>query len=371
MDYAPFNAPFIKHFANVPDCRVQGQVDHKLFDILFIVICASIAACDDWNAVGLWAKERESWLRRYGELPFGIPTRFTLSRVLQRLNPDALHVAFIEWMKEIHDLTQGDLVAIDGKTLRRSFDRAGGKGAIHMVSAWTARNRMVLGQLKVEDKSNEITAIPALLRLLELKGALVTIDAMGCQKDIAQTIVEQGGDYALAVKENQPTLLEDIRETFRLSPSTSVREHTTREQGHGRTEIRTYRQTDVLFRLRTAADWPELRSVAEVISHRFAPEGSSTEHRYYISSLPLGVRRLARGIRGHWGIENSLHYVLDMAFAEDRNRTRTGDGAENLATVRHLARNKLQKATFLKCGIKNRRFHAAISTEVLQRILEI
>ena len=361
----------LKHFSLIPDFRVEGRTDHKLFDILFIAVTASIAHCDDWQMVTLWAKEREPWLRRYCELPAGIPSHDTFSRVLARIAPDALHTAFMGWMEEIQEITAGDVVAIDGKTLRRSFARSGaGKGAIHMVSAWLSRNRVVLGQLKVEEKSNEITAIPALLRLLELKGALVTIDAMGCQKEIAACVIEQEADYVLAVKDNQPTLAEDVKLAFEQATTEVLRSTETVDEGHGRVEVREYYQCLDLSSLRTCHEWRGLKSLCKVVSYRFTNDGEkSAETRYYISSLGAGVKRLASAIRAHWGIENQLHYILDMSFDEDRNRIRAGDGAENMAVIRHIAMNYLAQAKFLKVGIKNRRNLAAISTDVLQRIL--
>ena len=372
MDKKPLSG-FQKHFGKVPDPRVVGRTWHKLFDILFIAVAASIAHCDDWEMVALWAKEREAWLRRYCELPYGIPSHDTFSRVFARINPEALRLAFAAWMADIQEITAGDVIAIDGKTLRRSFDRApDGKGAIHMVSAWLSKNRVVLGQLKTEEKSNEITAIPELLRLLELKGAVVSIDAAGCQKAIAEEIVAQGADYVLAVKDNQPTLAEDVRRTFDEAPRAKLTCTETVESGHGRVEIREYEQCLDLSKLQTAEEWPGLRSLLRVTCHRFAGEGkNSTETRYYISSLGRGVKRLANSVRSHWSIENQLHYILDMSFDEDRNRVRSGDGAENMAVVRHVAMNFLSAAKHLKVGIKNRRNLAAISTAILQKILEI
>lgn len=367
------HSSLLRHFSQVPDVRVIGRTEHTLFDILFIAVAAYIAHCDDWKMVTLWAKEREAWLRRYWELPSGIPSHDTFSRVLARLDPDALRAAFTGWMGEIQEITSGDVVAIDGKTLRRSFNRSNGsKGPIHMVSAWLSRNRMVLGQLKVEEKSNEITAIPVLLRLLELKGALVTIDAMGCQREIASTIIEQEADYVLAVKENQPTLAEDVKLAFQNASDEVLRSSRTVDEGHGRVEIREYHQCLDLSLLRTRSEWSGLKSLCKVVSYRFTQDGGkSAETRYYISSLGPGVKRLAAAIRAHWGIENQLHYILDMSFDEDRNRIRAGDGAENMSIIRHIAMNYLSQAKHLKVGIKNRRNLAAISTDVLQRIFEI
>jgi predicted transposase YbfD/YdcC len=372
MSKTPLSS-FREHFAGVPDPRVVGRTRHKLFDVFFISVAASIARCDDWEMVALWAKEREPWLRRYCELPHGIPSHDTFTRVMARVDPEAFRLAFATWMRDIQEVTGGDVVAIDGKTLRRSFDRApGGKGAIHMVSAWLSKNRVVLGQLKTEEKSNEITAIPELLRLVEIKGAVVSIDAAGCQKAIAEEIVEREADYVLAVKDNQPTLAEDVRRTFDESPRSELLYAETVECGHGRIDIREYEQCLDLSKLRTANEWPGLRSLLRVTSHRLAGEGkNSTETRYYISSLGRGVRRLAKSVRSHWGIENQLHYILDMSFDEDRNRVRSGNGAENMAVVRHVAMNFLSAAKHLKVGIKNRRNLAAINTEILQEILEI
>ncbi len=223
---------FEKHFADISDPRVTGRCQHKLFDILFIAVIAFISRCDDWEMVALWAREREPWLRKFCELPNGIPSHDTFTRVFARINPEALQIAFVGWMKEIQELTAGQVVAVDGKTLRRAFAQAGdGPGAVHMVSAWAAENRVVLGQCKVESKSNEITAIPELLKLLAIKGARVTIDAMGCPKAIATQVTEQGADYLLAVKENQPTLREDVRRTFAEAPREGLRYTETGRRG--------------------------------------------------------------------------------------------------------------------------------------------
>jgi predicted transposase YbfD/YdcC len=361
---------FHKHFGSLPDHRVIGRTAHKLFDIIFIAVSACIANCDDWNMVVLWARQRESWLRRFCELPNGIPSHDTFSRFFARLDPVAFHDAFIGWMQEIQEITNGDIVAIDGKTIRRSFDRnPDGHGAIHMVSAWLTKNRLVLGQLKVEEKSNEITAIPELLKLLEIKGALVTIDAMGCQKEIASEIVKHGADYLLAVKDNQPTLAEDVKRTFEESVKEQLIYTRTFDDGHGRIEIREYFQSLDLTCLRTADEWLGLKSLGKVVSHRNENGEWSVETRYYISSLGRDVERMANGIRSHWGIENQLHYILDMSFDEDHRRVRKGDGAENMSVVRHIAMNYLSQAKNLKIGIKNRRNLAAISTDILQQII--
>ena len=371
MDTAAPVMPMMRHFSKIEDPRVVGRSFHKLFDIIFISVCGSIAACDDWKTIHLWAQAKLEWLRKYCELPFGLPSSDTLRRFFQHVAPDAMHLAFIEWMKEANEVLDGQAVAIDGKTLRRSFNRADGKGAIHVVSAWMSANRVVLGQIKTEEKSNEITAIPALLKLLEIKGALVTIDAMGCQKEIVRTIRERGADYCLAVKENQPSLLEDIRAAFEKAPDSSKVSHMTQEEGHGRLEIRSYEQISDLSGIRSVKEWEGLASVVRVESHRFAPEGNTSETRYYITSLRKGVRRLAKAIRGHWGIENSLHYVLDVTFKEDWNRVRKDDGAENMNTLRHVSMNFINNAGHMKLSVKNRRMAAAFDNNVLEDILGI
>jgi predicted transposase YbfD/YdcC len=363
---------FHKYFGSLPDHRVVGRTDHKLFDIVFIAVAACIANCDDWCMVVIWAQERIAWLQRFCELPNGIPSHDTFNRFFARLSPSAFHAAFVGWMQEIQEITDGAVIAIDGKTIRRSFDRApDGKGTIHLVSAWLTKNRVVLGQLKVEEKSNEIDAIPELLKLLEIKGALVTIDAMGCQKEIASEIVDRGADYLLTVKDNQPTLAEDVKLTFEESSAEQLEYIKTFDDGHGRIEIREYYQTLDLSRLRTVNEWAGLKSLGKVVSHRYEKGDCSIETRYYISRLDLDVERMAGGIRSHWGIENQLHYILDMSFDEDRRRIRKGDGAENMGVVRHIAMNYLSQAKDLKIGIKNRRNLAAICTAILQKIMGI
>ena len=366
---SPSIMPFMSHFGDIPDHRVVGRTDHKLYDIIFIAVCACIAACDDWKTIGLWAKARKKWLAKFCELPNGIPSACTFRRFFRNVDPEALQLAFIAWMNDLNVALDGKTVAIDGKTARRSFCRADGKGPIHVISAWMGANRMVLGQMKTDEKSNEITAIPELLRLLEIRGSIVTIDAIGCQKAIAKAIRENEADYCLAVKENQPNLLRDIRATFEEAPEEEVIRHTTREENRGRIETRSYAQTDDLSRIRALEEWDGLASVVRVESKRAAASGESHEIRYYITSLGKGVRRLANAIRQHWGIENSLHYVLDVTFREDYSRIREGNGAESMATLRRLAMNFINNARDMKLSVKNRRMCAAFDNSVLEKIL--
>jgi predicted transposase YbfD/YdcC len=348
-------------------------LDHKLFDIIFITVCATVAGCDDWASIVIFANERIEWFKQYCELPNGIPSRWTFQRVFQHLNSAALHNAFSNWMREIHKVSKGDIVAIDGKTLCGSFDTRNEQAAIHVVSAWASENRLVLGQLKTEAKSNEIKAIPQLLELLELSDAIITIDAMGCQKKMASIIREREADYVLAVKGNQENLQTDVELTFDVAEEKEMESFFMSEEGHGRIEKREYYQCQDLSQIRNISEWKDLRSLIKAVNYRVETNTGkmSIETRYFISSLGLDIKLAAKAIRGHWGIENNCHYTLDVVFKEDANRTRTDNGAENLSVVRHIAMNYLQQAKDIKCSIKNRRLKAALNTEILTKILKI
>ena len=319
------------------------------------------------------------WLCTFLELPNGIPCSDTFARVFARLDPDRFRECFTEWVSSIHRLTQGQVVAIDGKTVRRSHDRRAGQEAIHMVSAWPSENSLVLGQTRTEAKSNEITAIPRLLEMLELKGCIVTIDAMGCQKGISQTILERGADYVLAVKGNQGRLYQDVGDLFQAGDGTGLNDlpddyATTLNKGHGRIERRecwSISDPACLEYLSAAGDWPGLRSVGMVRSERREEERVSVETRYYISSLELDARRLLGVARSHWGIENSVHWVLDVSFREDESRVRTGNAPENLATMRHAALNLLRQDRQSRISIKAKRKLAAWDNDYLLSILSL
>ena len=364
---------FMIHFQDIADFRVVGRSRHKLFDIIFIVVASVVAGCDEWSSIGVLSAERIEWFKKYCELPNGMPSRWTLQRVFQHLNPAALHKAFRDWMQEIYKVSKGDIVAIDGKTLCSSFDKGNDVAAIHIISAWVSENRLVLGQLKTAEKSNEIKAIPQLLELLELTGAIVTIDAMGCQKEIAEAIRKRGADYVLTVKGNQGNLRDDIEAVFDVVDKDMMESFTVTEEGHGRRETREYFQCGDLSRIRNKEDWKDISSLMKVVSYReeITTGKTSVETRYFISSLGVDIERTKKAIRGHWGIENNCHYTLDVVFKEDANRTHAYDGAENLSTVRHIAMNYLQQAKDLKCSIKNRRFKAALNSEILAKILQI
>jgi len=356
----PHPASILTHFAALPDPRRERLRRHRLLDLIAIAICAVVAGCDDWVEVAAYGRQQETWLKTFLPLPNGIPSHDTFSRVFRLLDPAAFRRCFTRWIEAVQAATGGKLVAIDGKTLRHSFDTAAGRSALHLVSAWAGQNQLVLGQVAVDGKSNEITAVPELLALLDLKGATVTLDAMGCQKEIAAAIRAAGADYILAVKGNQNTLYEGLSDFFvdcldNDFAGVPHRYHKSVGRGHGRHETRHYYVADVPEALRTRAQWRDLRSVGMVYAEREVGGRIEGEARLFISSLRAQVRAFARAVRGHWGIENQLHWALDVTFGEDASRVRKDQGPENLAWLRRVAvsllRNEPTKAS-IKCKRK-------------------
>lgn len=362
------------HFSHLPDPRVRRTRRHALVDILVITLCAVICGADDWVAIAHFGRAKRKWFRRFLALPHGIPSHDTFGRVFAALDPEAFQRAFLAWVQTLATLLPGDVIAVDGKTLRRTFDTASDTAAIHMVSAWATAQGLCLGQIKTAAKSNEITAIPKLLELLALAGRIVTIDAMGCQTAIARTIHAKGGDYVLSLKGNQTRLHDDIRTLFADAETRGFRDlpHTTAETvdgDHGRIEIRQAWATDALAWLADRPRWPGLRSVVRVDATRSVGDRTSRETRFFISSLPPDATHLARVIRSHWAIENSLHWVLDVAMNQDQTRIRAGHAPENLAILQHIALNLLKQERTEKLGIKNKRLAAGWDHDYLLRVI--
>jgi len=361
----------IHHFSTIEDPRVNRQKRHQLQDIFFISICAMICGADNWVAIEEFGLAKEEWFTKLLGLENGIPSHDTFGEVYAAIDADQFSVCFSRWVADLANITEGEVIAIDGKCLRRSLDKASKKAAIYMVSAWAQQNNLVLGQVKVDDKSNEITAIPKLLSRLDIAGAVITIDAMGCQKKIAEQIKRQGGDYVFSLKGNQGNLHDDVK-TFFTSSLSPAAASVSYDGDHGRIETRTIRATDDIAWLQKRHDWKSLQSIIAVTAKREMGDKVTEETRYFISSLDANdPKRLERVVRAHWSIENNLHWVLDIAFDEDSNRTRKGHSAENLAVIRHIALNLIKSEKKSKVGVKIKRLKAGWDNDYLLRILGV
>ncbi len=359
----------------IKDPRVERTKLHSLIDILVIAICAMICGAEDWEDMAEFGLAKQEWLATFLELKNGIPSHDTFRRVFILLDTDELKVSFLEWIRSAVSLSGGSLVSIDGKNLRGSKSAANGKKALNVVSAWASEQSVVLGQVKCQEKSNEITAIPELLKILELKGCIVTIDAMGCQKEIVKQIAGKKADYVISLKGNQGILHQQVKEYLDWAERIKFKEiefdyYETLEKGHGRIEKRRCWVTEEIAWLAEKAEWANLKSVIMVEAEREVIGGQKTvERRYCISSLGASAAEALRCVRGHWAIENELHWCLDIGFREDDCRTRTGNAAENLATLRHLGLNLLKQEKSSKRGIKGKRKKAGWDESYLLKVL--
>jgi predicted transposase YbfD/YdcC len=364
----------LEHFAQLPDPRVKRTRRHALTDILVIALCAAICGAEDWVAIARFGRAKQKWFATFLALPHGIPSHDTFGRVFAALDPEAFKAAFLTWVRSLATDLPGEVVAIDGKTLRRTFDTAADKAAIHMVSAWATAQGLCLGQVKTAAKSNEITAIPKLLEVLALRGRIVTLDAMGCQTAVAATIRARGGDYVLSLKGNQGGLHEDLQTFFADARQRAFQDvpHTaaqTVDGDHGRIEVRRAWATEDLAWLPDRDRWAGLRSAILVESERTVRNQTTRETRLFISSLPADAAHLARVIRSHWAIENSLHWVLDVAMHQDQTRIRTAHAPDNLAVLHHIALNLLKHDRTEQLGIKNKRLAAGWDHDYLLRLI--
>jgi predicted transposase YbfD/YdcC len=363
-----------QHFADLPDPRRREGI-YPLVNIVVIALCAVISGADDFVAMTRWAEVKRDWLAKFLDLSAGIPSHDRFNAIFKAIKPAELEKCLLSWITALHEFTGGQVVAIDGKTLRRSFDRAGSKSAIHMVSAWATANHISLGQVVVDEKSNEITAIPKLLDILDVSGCLVTIDAMGCQKEIAEKIVDGGADYVLAVKDNQPKLCAAISDFFTEQleddlQSVPHRRHETHEKEHGRRDDRYYYLAKLPEDFPLAEQWPGLKAMGMAVRVTEHTDGrASDDVRYYIVSRYTSGKQFAGTVRGHWGIENALHWQLDVTFQEDQCRLRKGHADANFSLLRRTSLSLLKNNHTRKIGVKNKRLNAAWDDAYLLEVL--
>lgn len=361
------------YFVDVDDPRMDRTKRHMFIDIITIALCAVICGADGWVDVEHYGREKYAWLHTFLQLPNGIPSHDTFGRVFARIDPHQFQACFIRWVQSICLLEDGEIIPIDGKTVRHSFDTGIGQSPIRMVSAWAATQRLVLGQRKVDEHSNEITAIPELIQTLDIANCTITIDAVGCQKSIVSLIREKNADYVIAVKANQGVLFEEIQAIFAYTNKeigcTTFDTHMTYDNNHGRHECRRYWTTSTLQNLSHKDDWKDIHTVGMVESERTVNEITSVERRYYILSGPSDAKAFGSAVRAHWGIENAVHWILDIAFREDDSRIRMDHGPENFAVLRHIALNLLKQEQTFKGSIKSKRLKAGWNNDYLIKIL--
>jgi predicted transposase YbfD/YdcC len=363
------------HFGEMEDPRVEWSIRHKLIDIITIAICAVICGADTWVDIEIYGQSKYEWLKQFLELTNGIPSHDTFARVFTRIDPEQFQQKFLSWVKSISNVTQGEVIAIDGKTLRHSYDNSQEKSAIQMVSAWATANRLVLGQVKVDCKSNEITAIPELLKVLSLRGCIVTIDAIGCQKEIVKLVAAQEADYVITLKKNQGSLYKRVEALFSEALRSKYQGFThssfrRSQESHGREETRyCVMLSNVQKQIDSKGEWQNLQSIGRLDTMRTVNGKTKIKTRYFISSLPNNAKLLTDSVRHHWGIENSLHWVLDVAFREDDSRIRKDNAPQNFAVLRHIANSLLQQNKSVKTGIKNKRLKAGWDNEYLAKVL--
>ena len=373
-DASRLHGTVVDNFSSIVDPRVERTKRHKLLDIIFIAIAAAVCGADNWKAIQVFAEARKAWLETFLELPNGIPSHVTFWRVFRRIDAAEFQKCFVKWVQAAFEHVDGDIIAIDGKTIRGSGDSSAESSPLHIVSAWAAEHNITLAQLKVRKKSNEITAIPALLNMITIRGAVVTMDAMGCQKSIAEQIIAGGGDYVLALKGNHSLTHDEVENFFvqALAIDFEWVEHDcfiSLEKGHGRIEKRTVYVTSDLDWLPSKDRWANLTSIAMVVSERTIKGKTSKEIRFYLSSLKPIASRIADAIRTHWGIENKVHWVLDVAFGEDKNQL-SENGAENFSLLSKIALNLLKQEKTAKLSIPNKRFRASMDQTYLETILK-